>query len=77
VRSAPSASPGYEFTSQLYFDDQLTAAVHAKAPYAALGAGRIPNERDGIFRREGGRSLIVDVVPKDDGYAGTFNLALS
>ena len=77
VRSAPSVTPGYEFTSQLYFDDALTAAVHAKAPYAALGAGRIPNERDGIFRREGGRSLLMDVAAKGDAYTGTFNLALS
>ena len=77
VRSAPSVTPGYEFTSQLYFDDALTAAVHAKQPYAALGAGRIPNERDGIFRREGGRSLLVDVAAKGDGYTGSFNLALS
>lgn len=77
VRSAPTETHGYEFTSQLYFDDALTAAVHALEPYASKGTGRIPNERDGIFRREGGRTLMVDLQRKGEGYAGTFQLALS
>jgi protocatechuate 3,4-dioxygenase beta subunit len=77
VRSAPTETRGYEFTSQLYFDDAVTDAVHALEPYAAMGSGRISNERDGIYRRQGGRSLMLDVLRKDDRFQGTFNLALS
>lgn len=77
VRSAPSVARGFEFTSQLYFDEGLTDAVHAKAPYAARGQRSVRNERDGIFRRQGGQSLILDVQPKGDGYTGTFNVAIA
>lgn len=36
-------------TTQLYFEDALTAAVHATAPYAAKGAPDTTNDADGIF----------------------------
>ncbi len=32
IRTRPSSGPGYQFTSQLYFDDPLTDRVHALAP---------------------------------------------
>ena len=35
VRTEPSAARGYEFTSQLYFDDTLTDRVHALEPTRA------------------------------------------
>lgn len=77
VRSAPAAGRGFEFTSQLYFDESLTDVVHAKEPYASKGQRNVRNERDGIFRRQGGQSLILDVQPKGEGYAGTFNVAIA
>ena len=77
VRSAPSAGRGFEFTSQLYFDEAMTDVVHAKEPYASRGQRTVRNNRDGIFRRQGGHSLILDVQPKADGYTGTFNVAIA
>lgn len=75
VRSAPDAVPGFDFTSQLFFDDELTDRVHAVEPYAANGARDRRNSGDGIFR-QGGTELVLAVEPADPGYAGTFEIAL-
>ncbi len=75
VRTSPSEPNGYEFTSQLYFDDELTDRVHARQPYTAHSGSRTRNDRDGIFR-SGGAQLMLPVSSEDDGYAGTFNLAM-
>ncbi|MEX2177447.1 MAG: intradiol ring-cleavage dioxygenase [Gemmatimonadaceae bacterium] len=77
IRSAPTARPGFEFTSQLYFDEALTDQVHAREPYAAKGQRNVRNERDGIFRRQGGQGLILNVTPQGEGYAGTFDVAVA
>src|SRR3954452_15618585 len=37
IRTDPDSEQGYEFTSQLYFDDSLTDHVLSQAPYAAKG----------------------------------------
>lgn len=75
VRTRPSESRGHEFTSQLYFDDELTDRVHARQPYSAHAGSRTRNDRDRIFRN-GGAQLMLPVSPKADAYAGTFNLAM-
>jgi protocatechuate 3,4-dioxygenase beta subunit len=74
VRSAPEVDPGFDFTSQLFFDDALTDRVHAGEPYAGR-AGRRRNEEDGIFRR-GGTELVLAVEPAGEGYGGTFEIGL-
>jgi len=66
---------GREFTSQLYFDDALTDAVHRQAPYAARRERRTRNDGDGLFRH-GGRALLLNVTEDGRGYAGTFDLGL-
>lgn len=76
VRSTPAAERGYEFTSQLYFPDELNDQILARAPYAERGSRNGRNENDGIFRR-GGPQLMVAPVPVGDGYAATFDVALS
>jgi protocatechuate 3,4-dioxygenase beta subunit len=75
LRSAPAASPGFEFTSQLYFDDALTDRVFTRAPYADRGARSTRNERDGIYRR-GGAQLKLDVTESPQGFAAAFEIAL-
>jgi protocatechuate 3,4-dioxygenase beta subunit len=75
IRTAPAAGRGREFTSQLYFDEALTEQVHAHAPYVRHGR-RVPNERDGLFRR-GGRDLILGAKKADPGYTGMFDIALA
>lgn len=75
VRTEPSAARGYEFTSQLYFDDALTDRVHAAEPYASMGRRTVRNEGDGIYRRNGSQ-LMLAVAEEAQGYAGTFHLGL-
>jgi protocatechuate 3,4-dioxygenase beta subunit len=64
-----------EFTSQLYFADELTDRVHAVQPYAANRGQRLLNSRDMIFR-EGGTQLILPVVEREDGYEATYRIAM-
>lgn len=65
----------YEFTSQLFFDDDLTDRIHAKQPYAAKGQRDLRNARDGIYRR-GGESLLVPVALSQLGFSATFDVGL-
>ncbi|HUP20536.1 MAG TPA: intradiol ring-cleavage dioxygenase [Gemmatimonadota bacterium] len=76
VRSDPAADPGFEFTSQLYFDDDLTDRVFAAEPYAVRGPRNRRNENDGVFRRDGGSQLVLDVTETDAGYAAAFAIGL-
>jgi protocatechuate 3,4-dioxygenase beta subunit len=68
-------SGGAEFTSQLFFDDTLTAEVFAKAPYASRGDGWLRNTSDGIFRN-GGDQLMLAATPKGDSYEAAFDIGL-
>lgn len=66
---------GYDFTSQLFFDDNFTDEVFAVAPYNSRGERRLRNEDDGIFGESGGQMMVaVDKVAS--GYAATFDIAL-
>lgn len=64
-----------EVTSQLYFPDVLTDAIHARAPYAGSVRRRVRNEEDGLYRR-GGRQLMLDVAKQGQGYVGTFDIGI-
>lgn len=75
LRSAPATRPGFDFTSQLYFDDALTDRVYAQPPYAARGSRPTRNNRDGIYRH-GGSQLLLSLAPSGAGYAGTFEVGL-
>jgi protocatechuate 3,4-dioxygenase beta subunit len=75
IRSDPAAQRGYEFTSQLYFDDAVTDRVHAQPPYAARGVRTLRNDGDGIYR-QGGSQLMVQLTPDGAGYLGTFDVEL-
>jgi len=75
IRTEPSAQRGYEFTSQLYFDDALTDRVHAAEPYASRGKRDARNRDDEIFRR-GGDQLILDVSQSGGTYSASFAIGL-
>lgn len=70
-----AAPPGYEFTSQLYFDDALTDQIDQQSPYAARGQRTVRNDQDGIFR-DGGEQLMLRLIPAAQGYLGTFDIGL-
>jgi protocatechuate 3,4-dioxygenase beta subunit len=75
VRSAPEATAGFEFTSQLFFDDELTDQVHSQEPYSSKGQRDLRNAQDGIFN-QGDAGLVLDVASSGEGYTTTFGIAL-
>ena len=75
MRTSAAASSGFDFTSQLFFDDALTDAVHATPPYSVKGQRTTRNAADGIYNQGGGQ-LLLDVARTADGYAAAFNIAL-
>jgi protocatechuate 3,4-dioxygenase beta subunit len=60
-------------TTQLYFDDDVSAEVFAREPYAGRGQADQGNASDGIFDE----SLILTMEADGDGYLGlmTFDVA--
>jgi protocatechuate 3,4-dioxygenase beta subunit len=74
LRGKSPAGQGYEFTSQLYFDEALNDKVFAVAPYARAG-GRMRNEQDGGFR-SGGSRLMLALAPAAQGYTGSFDIGV-
>lgn len=75
IRTDPEASAGFEFTSQLFFDDELSRTVYASGVYAQKGAQDMPNSNDGIFNQSGGATLL-SVSPEGDGYKAMFPIAV-
>ena len=75
IRVPSAAGRTDEFTSQFYFRDELTDAVHAREPYSAHRGQRLVNSRDMIFR-EGGAQLVLPVVNDGEGYAATYRVAM-
>lgn len=66
---------GYDFTSQLFFDEALTDSVFTLAPYNTRGERSLRNENDGIYQ-EGGSQLMLNPQQVETGYAATFDVAL-
>lgn len=75
IRSAQNLTPGFSFTSQLYFDDALTERVFAMEPYASRGRRWMRNSDDGIFR-DGGKQLLLSAEPDGTGLAASFAIGL-
>lgn len=77
IRTKGKHTPAQEFTSQLYFNDEVTDLVHARQPYAENPSRlrRTRNEEDSIFRR-GGEQLILALAETGVGYASTFDVGL-
>lgn len=75
VRTNPGGSSGLEFTSQIFFDEALTDAVHARAPYSQKGRRDTTLSSDGIFRG-GGASTIAPLTASGDGYDGVFEVGV-
>jgi protocatechuate 3,4-dioxygenase beta subunit len=75
IRATGADGQSYDFTSQLYFDEAVTAQVYRREPYASRGQPNTPNAMDGPFRN-GGDQLLLDLTPAGEGYATLFSLAL-
>ena len=75
IRTATMAQRTFEFTSQLYFDDELTDRVHSAPPYSSRGPRTARNQHDRIFRR-GGSHLMLAPTALANGYSATFAIGL-
>lgn len=75
IRTTPKASRSFDFTSQLYFSDDVTDRVYADPPYAARGPRTARNRHDRIFWH-GGDQLLLTPTPAAAGYAATFPIGL-
>ena len=75
IRMPQSGQRALEFTSQLYFDDELTDRVHGVAPYASRGKRSTRNRDDGIFRR-GGDQLVLSTTESRGTYSSSFAIGL-
>jgi protocatechuate 3,4-dioxygenase beta subunit len=75
IRTAAIAGRIFEFTSQLYFPDELTDRVHTTLPYSSKGRRRVRNRQDFIFR-DGGERLMLEPLETNGDYAATFPIGL-
>ena len=75
VRVFSGTEAAYDFTSQLFFDDAVTAQVAARSPYSQHGTPDTSNTRDGIYGQSGGQ-LTLTLAASGSGYAGTFDIGL-
>ena len=75
VRKDLAPKGTYEFTSQLFMDEELTDEVHARPPYAAKGPRDTRNEGDRFFKG-GGNQLLLALTPHGGGFDTTFGIAL-
>lgn len=71
-----SLEGGYDFTSQLFFDDSYTDEVYTKAPYSGRSGSRsVRNNNDNIYLN-GGDQLQLQVSESSGNYAATFDIGL-
>jgi protocatechuate 3,4-dioxygenase beta subunit len=75
VRGDSSSRRGFDFTSQLYFDESITDEIHKLAPYNAKGRRATTNDNDFAFRR-GGKQLMPAVTKDAQGYTAKFDVGL-
>lgn len=75
IRTTLVDGRGFEFTSQLYFPDELTDRVHTDLPYSSMGRRRVRNQHDFIFRN-GGEQLLLNPSATNGSYAATFPIGL-
>jgi protocatechuate 3,4-dioxygenase beta subunit len=79
IRTDPQSAQGYDFTSQLFFDDAYTDVVYEQPPYNERGTRNTRNSQDGIYRGSEGL-LTLDVLPNEDaeegGYQAVFSIGL-
>ena len=75
IRTDPKETAGFEFTSQLFFDDAFSDQVYSSGAYASKGPHDVKNADDGIYQQSQGMTLLT-VAQDGAGYAATFEVAV-
>ena len=68
---------GYEFTSQLFFDESVIASVMARSAYSSRGTPDTDNDEDNIYGSDGDELTVALAGDGDGGLTGTFTVGLS
>jgi protocatechuate 3,4-dioxygenase beta subunit len=68
---------GREFTSQLFFPEEVTDRVHATQPYASKGRRNVRNASDGIYQSGGSQLLLNLSGDPGKGYAAAFDIGMN
>lgn len=76
MRNYPPAESGFEFTSQLFFDEAISETVYALEPYNQKQGAYMKNSEDGIYNQSGGQTLL-NLTSIEEGYAATFDVGLN
>jgi protocatechuate 3,4-dioxygenase beta subunit len=79
LRLIAGATTTYEFTSQFFFDEALTTAIHANSPYNTRGQRNTLNTTDGIYNSLSSAqrsALTLQASQSGSGYAGTISLGV-
>jgi protocatechuate 3,4-dioxygenase beta subunit len=77
IRTDPDADEGYEFTSQLFFPEEMSDLVHEEEAYAAKGYRDTLNEDDNIFQNsEDLLTLELTELEDEPGYEAIFSIGL-
>ena len=58
IRTDPAQTSGFEFTSQLFFDDAFSDQVYGSGVYASKGPHDVQNADDGIYQQSQGMTLL-------------------
>jgi protocatechuate 3,4-dioxygenase beta subunit len=76
IRTTGANGQAYEFTSQLFFDENLSNTVLTQAPYnTKKGTRSTTNANDSIYQSVGSQ-MILALSPNGTGYAGSFAVGL-
>lgn len=83
IRTDPESEDGYEFTSQFYFDDDLSDTIHAMEPYSEHSGQRDTyNDTDMHYNGETGDQMLLTLEEwteeetGESGYLAVFSIGL-
>jgi len=79
LRLFAGSTKSYEFTSQLFFDEGLTDAVHTQSPYSSRGTRNTRNADDGIYNELSATqkaALTLQAAKAGNGYEGVVNFGV-
>ena len=78
VRTYSGTTKLDEFTSQWFFDESITDAVHSQAPYNTRGQRDTRNTTDNIFTGTANNSrLMLNLTKTDQGYSATVDVGVN
>lgn len=76
VRRRTRGAGFYDFTSQLFFHEELLETVYQRDPYRSRGEPDTSNDEDTVFYPQLDPELYLELEEDGDGYAATFAVAL-